>query len=190
MNGDKEVGNIYILSNPAMPDFVKIGYTMRSAIERAFELSNTSVPLPYKVECEILVERPLHIERILHTKLSKFRVAPDREFFRISALQAEEELNLLLFGERCPIATYPKKIANILELKEKYPTYFNDSSISETTKFLIFKSMEDLDPSFRYEIQKGSVSYEEFMGKFEDRSMPLTYSEASDKYLNPVKWWK
>lgn len=184
---DKDVGYVYILSNPAMPDFVKIGHTMKKVEERAKELSNTAVPLPYTVEHEELVEKPMVVERLLHAKLRNFRVSRDREFFKVSAVYAEEELNLILYGERCPIASFPKKVVNLFSLTQKYPQYFNDKDISPENKFLIFKAMENSDPNFREAAQKEKPGYEAFMGKFEDRANPMTYLEASERF-NKLGW--
>ena len=41
-------GYVYILSNPAMPGLLKIGYTERDVQERVKELSNTGIPSPFE----------------------------------------------------------------------------------------------------------------------------------------------
>src|SRR5437667_5955882 len=43
-------GFIYILSNPAMPDLVKIGATCGPVEKRAAELATTGVPEVFKIE--------------------------------------------------------------------------------------------------------------------------------------------
>ena len=41
------MGSVYILTNEAMPDLIKIGCTTRTAEERAQELYTTEVPHPF-----------------------------------------------------------------------------------------------------------------------------------------------
>ncbi|MDK2618103.1 GIY-YIG nuclease family protein [Vibrio vulnificus] len=75
-------GYVYILINASMPDLLKIGMTARDSRQRARELSNTSVPTPYKVAFEIFSCECGRLESQIHKELSEFRVNPNREFFR------------------------------------------------------------------------------------------------------------
>lgn len=95
-------GTLYVLSNPAMPGIIKIGFTEKqSAKERAAELSkSTSVPLPFVIEDERLVENPLQYERLVHARLDKHRLSKDKEFFRIDAWEASQVINEVVFGDR------------------------------------------------------------------------------------------
>ena len=79
----RKIGHIYILSNPAMPGLLKIGFTKKSTVsERAEELSkNTAIPLPFVVEYDQLVDRPNFTESRLHRELKKYRISYEREFF-------------------------------------------------------------------------------------------------------------
>ncbi len=43
-------GSVYVLTNPAMPNMVKIGKTTRDLELRLADLYSTGVPLPF--ECE------------------------------------------------------------------------------------------------------------------------------------------
>ena len=40
-------GSVYVLTNPAMPNMVKIGKKTRNLELRLADLSSTGVPLPY-----------------------------------------------------------------------------------------------------------------------------------------------
>lgn len=85
-------GFIYILSNPAMPGFLKVGMTTNPVPSRAQELSvSTGVPLPFEVEYFCLTEDVEEVEREAHARLDEFRVSERREFFRIE-IQAAIEL--------------------------------------------------------------------------------------------------
>lgn len=79
-------GYVYIISNKAMPDLYKIGYTMKDPKIRAAELSTTGVPHEYIVEYEILIDKPLDTERSSHSKLGKYKEG--KEWFRCSPSQA------------------------------------------------------------------------------------------------------
>lgn len=77
-------GWVYCLSNPSMPDLVKIGMTERTPEERAKELSTTGVPTPFVIEFAKKVKNPAQKEATLHALLEKYaeRTNARREFFR------------------------------------------------------------------------------------------------------------
>ena len=61
-------GLVYILTNPSMPDWVKIGFTDDENIEKRLrELnSSTAVPLSFRVYATLCVENPREIEQHVH----------------------------------------------------------------------------------------------------------------------------
>lgn len=76
---------IYIFTNEAMPNLIKIGKTSRDDIQsRLDELynSHTGVPLPFTCHCKVAVEDADTVEKALHTAFDGDRVNPKREFFR------------------------------------------------------------------------------------------------------------
>lgn len=89
------MGYVYILTNEAMPDLIKIGYTSRTPEERADELYTTGVPHPFKVIHKHPCDFPDILERRMHKKLHPFRVNTDREFFRYPADDAFQLLQKL-----------------------------------------------------------------------------------------------
>ena len=80
-------GIIYVLTNPAMPDLVKIGKT-RNIDQRLSSLYSTGVPLPFKCIYAKKVEDMDFVETKLHAAFDSKRLNQRREFFRI----LEEEL--------------------------------------------------------------------------------------------------
>lgn len=72
-------GWVYIITNKAMPDLVKVGFSTKDPIDRAKELS-TGSPHPYIVEYEICVENPQKIEKSTHEILSF--INEGKEWFR------------------------------------------------------------------------------------------------------------
>jgi hypothetical protein len=71
-SGYKREGRVYILSNPAMPGLIKIGYTTRNIDERIFELSSaTGVPEHFILEYIYLSNSPHILEKRIHQILGK-----------------------------------------------------------------------------------------------------------------------
>ena len=79
-------GYVYILSNPSMPDLIKIGYTDICVYERANDLSRVSgVPTPFEVEHYREMKNARDFEQGLHRRFRRFRINGNREFFEMSA---------------------------------------------------------------------------------------------------------
>ena len=75
---------IYVLENPSMPGLVKIGRTNRNVSQRVNELSApTGVPSIFVVAAEWAVTDSVRAERIIHERLSDYRVSGSREFFKV-----------------------------------------------------------------------------------------------------------
>ena len=87
---------VYVLTNEAMPNLVKIGKTTRSDVKtRMSELYSSGVP--YQFECVYAVEVNdcSTVEKALHIAFNPNRVNPKREFFSIDPEQAIAILKLL-----------------------------------------------------------------------------------------------
>ena len=90
---------VYVLSNPAMPNLIKIGYTTHSdAHIRIGQLFTTGVPVPFKLEYACSTDKPEEVEKALHTAFAPYRLNPRREFFEINPSQAIAILELLHIG--------------------------------------------------------------------------------------------
>ena len=87
---------VYVLSNPAMTNIVKIGKTTQRDVEqRMSQLYSTGVPLPFKCEYAVEVEDCHKAEQALHIAFDPYRTNPRREFFDIAPEQAIAILKLL-----------------------------------------------------------------------------------------------
>ena len=75
-------GVIYVLSNPSMPEMLKIGKTTNIK-QRLASLYTTGVPLPFKCVYAKEVDNMDWAEEKLHAGLASTRVNEKREFFRI-----------------------------------------------------------------------------------------------------------
>jgi hypothetical protein len=83
-------GWVYVLTNKAMPDIVKIGYSTKDPILRAEELEGTGLPHPYVVVYDVLVLEPRDVEQSVHTRLRTLNER--KEFFRITAQVAVQSI--------------------------------------------------------------------------------------------------
>ena len=90
-------GIVYVLTNPAMPDLVKIGKTNRKNLAaRLSELYSTGVPVPFECHFAGIVEDADDVEKRFHRAFAPYRFNPKREFFRIHPDQARALLELLV----------------------------------------------------------------------------------------------
>lgn len=86
---------IYVLTNEAMPGYVKIGKTNTNLEQRIRELSaSTSVPLPFTPYYACTVRNATFAERQLHDAFGDNRVNPRREFFAIDPERVVAALKL------------------------------------------------------------------------------------------------
>lgn len=98
-------GYVYILSNESMPGLVKIGRTARGVEQRAFELYQTGVPTPFKVEHCVTSPDCIALERDMHNHFPDVRVSGSREFFRTDIGTAVALLDDLLREQIIEIVT-------------------------------------------------------------------------------------
>ena len=88
----EELGYVYVLSNPSMPDIVKIGTSKHGGSSRSGSLFTTGVPSPFVLEFEIFSHDPCGLESQVHRKLEEYRVNQRREFFECSVAEAIEAI--------------------------------------------------------------------------------------------------
>ncbi|MBW8617099.1 MAG: GIY-YIG nuclease family protein [Hyphomicrobiales bacterium] len=104
---------VYVLTNPAMPGFVKIGKTLLEDVgQRLAQLYTTGVPFPFELAFACKVPNADEVEKALHRAFAPNRANPKREFFNIEADQAIAILKLLHVEDAtAEIAAMPTIIA-------------------------------------------------------------------------------
>lgn len=94
MSDNKEIGYVYILTNPSFrEDWVKIGKSARPVDVRSKELDNTAVPLPFEIYATIRTIKYNEVEKLVHElidSLTDFRIRRNREFFNVNPQRALE----------------------------------------------------------------------------------------------------
>lgn len=96
-------GIVYLLTNPAIPGFVKIGSTTNESVTvRMSQLYTTGVPFPFECAYAARVSNVTVVEKALHTAFGPNRVNAKREFFDIDAAQAIAIIKLLQIEDVTP----------------------------------------------------------------------------------------
>ncbi len=96
-------GIVYVITNRAMPGWVKIGRCASENLEqRISTLSNTSVPFPFECQYAALVENAAEVEARIHRLLGNVRRNPSREFFEMPHEVAIEALLLTSHDDVTP----------------------------------------------------------------------------------------
>lgn len=94
---------IYVLTNEAMPDLVKIGFTDSDVETRMTDLSRASgVPLPFECYFAAEVNDATKLEKTLHQLFAETRVNPKREFFRVDPEKVVLAISIGEFKEVTP----------------------------------------------------------------------------------------
>jgi len=96
-----KTGFVYVLTNPSMPDLVKVGLTSNLPEDRAKGLFNTSIPTKFNVVYRATTSRPKEVEKKAHEILKSYRENSRREFFRVdkeTAIKAVQESLILASG--------------------------------------------------------------------------------------------
>lgn len=121
---------VYILTNLAMPDMIKIGKTSTSVEQRIGELNRHSgVPLPFTCYYAAEVADADLVEKRMHEAFGDHRVRPQREFFYLSPNRAQAALELAALRDATPrqeiFDENPKEAEEAIEksLRRKLPTF-------------------------------------------------------------------
>ncbi|MGV6852803.1 MAG: GIY-YIG nuclease family protein [bacterium] len=93
---------IYILTNEAMPDIIKIGKTERPIEQRMRDLYTSGVPVPFECFHASVVDRSKNVESRLHSAFEKYRVNKNREFFEINPESVLEILEMVELQDVTP----------------------------------------------------------------------------------------
>jgi hypothetical protein len=92
---------VYVLTNPSIPDIVKIGMTS-DLTSRMRSLYNSSVPVPFECYFACTVNDMSFVEKQLHDGFDDFRVNPKREFFRVDPERVVAILKMVMIEDVTP----------------------------------------------------------------------------------------
>lgn len=113
-------GKIYVLRNPMHQDaLVKIGRTKSSSEERSRQVSSsTGVPFPFEVLFEEDVADCELAEKLIHQKLSDYRINKRREFFQLPLKVAVKTVFEICLHINKPLLAEVSRLVIILNTAE------------------------------------------------------------------------
>lgn len=113
---EREIGIVYVLTNPAMPNLIKIGYTANEDVKtRMAQIYTSGVPLPFECVYAARVADHERVEKALHIAFGPDRINPKREFFEIEASQAIAIIKLLEIEDATPKVASEKEVVDEIE---------------------------------------------------------------------------
>lgn len=153
-------GYVYILRNFSMPNLVKIGSTKKNPKSRAKELSSTGVPTPYIVYASFEIDGDfVKAEKAIHDHLKEYRLANNREFFKLDPDEAKKILSEFFCRKTTDEEHYEnwksQKEKDILEAKRSVDDIYSEILIIESKirKNINLKALMQLyKPTFIAEI--------------------------------------
>ena len=81
---------VYVLVNKSMPGMVKIGMTTDTPVKRARDINRaTGIPTPWVPVWSLKCYSSYILEQRVHEYLGQYRVAENREMFRIDSVTAQ-----------------------------------------------------------------------------------------------------
>ena len=163
---------IYLLTNPSMPDLVKVGRT--SDLEtRMRALYNSSTPVPFECFYACEVDDAEEAERRIHNAFGNNRVNLKREFFRINPECIREVLKLIEKNDITPNA-------NIVEDSSDLNALNHEKEIRSKFKF----SMVNIPPNSTLQFSKDETItakvIDDFQIEFENQ---ITSTSASARTI-------
>ncbi len=94
---NKKRGWVYIFTNKAMPNLLKVGFTRRDPEQRANELHTTGIPYRFVVEYDALVNEPRDVEKKAHAILKHCH--ENKEWFKCNIVTAIAAIREAANGE-------------------------------------------------------------------------------------------
>jgi len=119
-------GWIYCLSNRAMPNIHKIGYS-EFLEKRVAELQKSGVPYPFQIEFAKNVFQPFEKEQKIHEILKKDRISKKREFFKTDLQEIKHLFELVdgIWYDQTIESTIGKYVCKNFNGKPYYGIVFN-----------------------------------------------------------------
>lgn len=108
---------VYILTNEAMPNIVKIGKT-NDINRRMQDLYTSGVPVPFECFHASVVPDDVDVERRIHRAFGKYRVNKNREFFEIEPENILEILEMVELEDVTPREDYVETKEDVIAIKK------------------------------------------------------------------------
>ena len=162
------MGVVYVLTNPAMPGYVKIGHTSQTVEERLRSLGGSHLPRPFECAAAWEFKNAPAVERALHDAFADHRGDKLREFF---TLDPERVVAILRqFGRRDVTPTRPDTEVEVAPRK-RGPFRFS--------------MVPEIDPGavLRFAMDEGIICAVVDDKRVEFEGEPMTLSAAAKRVL-------
>lgn len=173
---------VYILTNPAFPDYIKIGRTTNLK-QRLLSLDNTALPLPFECYYAVEVNDSNKVEKLLHQSFDKYRVRSNREFFELLPENAKSALQLANGKEVTPNH-------DIVETSEDQRALDNARSKRERFKFSLLNIEPGTILTFAKDEGITCEVVDDRLIRFRDEEMSLTASALIIIHEMGYEWSK
>jgi hypothetical protein len=173
---------VYILTNPAFPDYIKIGRTTNLK-QRLLSLDNTALPLPFECYYAVEVNDSKKVEKLLHQSFDKYRVRSNREFFELLPENAKSALQLANGKEVTPDH-------DIVESSEDQRALDNARSKRERFKFSLLNIEPGTILTFAKDEEITCEVVDDRLIRFRDEEMSLTASALIIIHEMGYEWSK
>ena len=117
---------VYILTNPAIPDLIKIGRTTNLEDRLRSLSSHSGVPVPFECYYACEVSDSQDVEKRLHSAFGDHRINPKREFFRINPERVQIILEALSLKDITPatdIVEDDEDVETLRRANERRPAF-------------------------------------------------------------------
>jgi hypothetical protein len=148
---ESKQGIVYVLTNPAIPNMIKIGITSGDDVKnRMAQIYTTGVPLPFECVYAAKVSNHDKVEKALHVAFGPDRVNPKREFFEIEPAQAIAIIKLMEIKDLTPKVANEKEEVDEVDIdagkaysrKKRLRFSFSEMGIPIGTEFVSVTSGE------------------------------------------------
>jgi len=117
---------VYILTNPVIPDLIKIGRTTNLEDRLKSLSSHSGVPVPFECYYACEVSDSQDVEKRLHSAFGDHRINPKREFFRINPERVQIILEALSLKDITPatdIVEDDEDVETLRRANERRPAF-------------------------------------------------------------------
>jgi hypothetical protein len=117
---------VYILTNPVIPDLIKIGRTTNLEDRLRSLSSHSGVPVPFECYYACEVSDSQDVEKRLHSAFGDHRINPKREFFRINPERVQIILEALSLKDITPatdIVEDDEDVETLRRANERRPAF-------------------------------------------------------------------
>jgi hypothetical protein len=190
-------GWVYVITNKAMPDLVKVGYSMTDPDLRAKELNHTGSPHPYLVEYELLIDEPRQVEQKTHKLLSAkhegkewFRCTPEEAVVAIRQIAGDRiitETNKYKRVERTKVEDQVYKQA-AQETKDRAEAEQETKNRTERAKVEVLYQQEHLEREAQPKQQQADQG--DALVQFNLGYMYNNGHGVTQDYAEAAQWWR